>query len=273
MPLPWTKGLRALLILAIDTSCATAQAALTENGVVLCELALQDKKTHSVKLLPMIDLLFQLSGRSLAEVELIAVVSGPGSFTGLRIGVSTVKMLAFARQIPVMGINTLDYLAAVVNRSQEGIVCPILDARNETVYYSLYQYGERIAPYGAEAVSILCDTFGAVFLNQPDKPVWFCGDGVLRYRDLLMRHLGNRFREVPAECLLGRASGAARLAWERMQAGREHGIPASDLEIFYLRKPQAERMLEQTKEQQEAKTNACFASWKAEEDRRNNHGN
>lgn len=229
-----------MLILAIDTSCASAQVALCENGIVLCELTLQDRNTHSVKLLPMIEQLFTLSGKTLAQVEGIAVITGPGSFTGLRIGAATAKMLAFPHNIPLMGVNTLDFLAASAGIGEGCFICPILDARNETVYYSLYEGRTQKIPYRAENLRTVCQQ---IRKDYPGRKVWFCGDGTLRYEKLLQEEMGECYALVPAEQRLGRASTIARLAWERWQAG-DRGNTAEELEIYYLRKPQAERLRE-----------------------------
>ena len=130
-----------MLILGIDTSCACAKVALTEDTHLLAESYNDDQRTHSVKLMPMVDNLFRTSGRDIGEVELIGVINGPGSFTGLRIGAATAKAIAFALDIPVVGVNTLEFLAVSVTE-QDKIICPAVDARNANVYSAIYFQGK-----------------------------------------------------------------------------------------------------------------------------------
>ena len=120
-------------ILAVDTSANVAAAALVSGGKLLAESMLNNKTTHSEKLMPMIDFVLKNSGMDITDIDLFAVANGPGSFTGLRIGVSTVKGLAHAVNKPIVGISTLAGLAYNLFET-DGLISPIMDARRSQVY-------------------------------------------------------------------------------------------------------------------------------------------
>ena len=233
-----------MLILSIDSSCQTAQTALIRDGMVLCEFAVRDNRTLSVKLMPAIQMLFSYSGTALPEVDLIAAVNGPGSFTGLRIGVAAAKAIAFARQIPVVGINTLDALAHCAGG--RGLTCAVIDARNAQVSCGIYRDGLRISDYMAVSAAELC-----LYLKRqyPEEPVVFCGDGVPANREIFCKMLDGQYQEVPSELLLGRASSAGVLAEQAFRTAQKNGAEgvydAFSLEVSYLRKSQAERLKEE----------------------------
>lgn len=223
-----------MLILSIDTSCNTLGVSLTENGIVLAECAINNKKTHSVKLMPTVNYVLEASERNIKDVSLIAVVNGPGSFTGLRIGVSCAKALSYTLDIPVIGVSTLDYLA----RStcfKDSVICPIIDARNKQVYYCIYEGDKRISDYSAGSVEELCKE-----LLKLDKEVIFTGDGVLVHRKLLKDLMGDKYREADPVLLLGKPSCMEALVKDR--------DTSEELTVFYLRKSQAERLRDEKNE-------------------------
>lgn len=136
-----------MIILALDTSAAAASAAVIRDGYLTGEITIRNGKTHSQKVIPMIDRLLQMLDHKPEDLDLLAVAYGPGSFTGLRIGVVTVKAMAYALNIPVVEVSTLMALAYTVNET-EGLVCPIMDARNRQVYTGIYKISN-------ESVSVL----------------------------------------------------------------------------------------------------------------------
>ena len=128
-------------IIAIDSSGLVASVAIVQDEEVIAEYNVQYKKTHSQTLLPMLDELKRMVDLDLQTVDAIAIASGPGSFTGLRIGSATAKGLGLALEIPIIEIPTLDGLACNLYGSDK-VVCPIMDARRNQVYTGLYSYIE-----------------------------------------------------------------------------------------------------------------------------------
>ena len=126
-------------ILGIDTSSMAASVAVIEDNKLICEYTINTKKTHSQKLMPMIENMLGLSDLNVREIDAIAVCEGPGSFTGLRIGMATAKAIAHVNDIPVIGVNSLEALAANMNLCDKKI-CSILDAQRNQVYTGRYQY-------------------------------------------------------------------------------------------------------------------------------------
>jgi tRNA threonylcarbamoyladenosine biosynthesis protein TsaB len=224
-------------LLAVETSTRTGALALVDGGRVCAESRLDVAATHGERLLPAIDALLGAAGASLAGVDGFAVALGPGSFTGLRIGVATVKGLAFATGRPVVGIPTLDALAWSLPFAANP-VCPVLDARKGEVYTALYRTAEGrlevLAPARAVAPGMLArDLDGA----HPG-PVIFVGDGVWTYGGLLAEHLGARARLAPPGLRLPSAASLADLGLAALAAGVRHD-PASLVPI-YVRPSEAE---------------------------------
>jgi tRNA threonylcarbamoyladenosine biosynthesis protein TsaB len=178
-----------MLILAIDTSSKSASAALIRDDDILSEIFLNLNVNHSVVLLPALHHLLSLSSIKPEEIDLFACTVGPGSFTGLRVGASTIKGLALAMERPIAGVSTLEALA--FNITCPGIpICPMLDARKGQVYTALYRTGldYRLETIEGERVS---DVRG--FLRCIDEDVIFVGDGSQEYAGLIMDMLPGKF--------------------------------------------------------------------------------
>ena len=228
-------------ILAVDSSASVASAAIAEGDKLICEFTLNHKKNHSEKLMPMIDELFQSAQLMPGDIDLFAVANGPGSFTGLRIGVATVKGLAHALQKPTVGISTL--LAMAYNLPFcEYMLSPIMDARRAQVYNGVYQWQkgtvkEIIQP---RAVSI-AECIGE--LRKNGEPVVFLGDGVPVHKDFIREQLGDQAIFAPQNCNMQRAASVALAAAEIYKTGNYQNY--YELAPMYLRKPQAERELEE----------------------------
>ncbi len=230
-------------ILAVDSSSLVASVALVEDEVLLGEITLNYKKKHSEKLVPMIQQLLEHIELTPDNIDLFAAATGPGSFTGLRIGIMTVKSMAYAVDKPVAGVTTLDALAYNVHHF-DGIICPIIDARNNQVYSALYRYGgtlENISGYMADDISIIIS-----MINNYGSNVVFVGDAVWLHKDRIIRQLGGKAKFVPGNLTVPRASSVAHLAYKK--ALRNETMKSFDLVPFYLRKSQAERMLEEKKQ-------------------------
>ena len=125
-------------ILAIDTSSAVASAAILEDGKLIAEYILNNKKTHSQKIMPMIDEIIKDSDLTINDIDVFAAAYGPGSFTGLRIGVATAKALAHAVNKPLVEVSTLEGIAYNAVYS-DLLLCPIMDARRNQVYNAVYK--------------------------------------------------------------------------------------------------------------------------------------
>lgn len=228
-------------ILAVDSAANVASAAIVANGQLLSESIVNYKKTHSETLLPMIDDLFKSCQLQPSDIDLFAVAQGPGSFTGLRIGVTTVKGLAHAVQKPVIGVSTLLGLAYNLPFCS-CIVAPIMDARRSQVYNGVYAWEgtelkELRAPRAISIEECVAD------VRQVGKPVLFLGDGVPVHRAYIQEQLGALCAFAPANCSLHRAASIA-VAAEAL-AGQGFSMHYNDLVPLYLRKPQAERELEE----------------------------
>lgn len=224
-------------VLSVDTSSMVAAVAVMEDNKLLGEYLLNHKKTHSQKLMPMINNILQELELTPGDIDLYAASTGPGSFTGLRIGVTTIKAIAYAAGKPVIGIPTLDALAFNLPLS-EALICPMLDARNNQVYTALYKWERdsqiKITEYLGIPVTEL-----AQLIKGKNQKVIFTGDAVELHREFFIKEFGEGCDFAPGSLQLQRASSVAYLALAR--AGRDGVESCFDLVPFYLRKSQAER--------------------------------
>ncbi len=174
-----------MLILAIDTSAKSASIALLRDGDILSEILINLDVNHSVVLLPALDDLLKLSRIEPGEIDLFACTMGPGSFTGLRVGASTVKGLALAEGRPIAGVSTLEALVCNII-GPEIVVCPMLDARKDQVYTALYKTGWD---YALDIIETERVTDVRGFLRCIDEEVIFVGDGALKYAGVIREML------------------------------------------------------------------------------------
>lgn len=224
-------------LLAVETSTLTGAVALVEGDTAVAECRLNLAVTHSERLLTAVDSLLAAARWTLPEVEALAVAVGPGSFTGLRIGVSTMKSLAFATGKPLVGVPTLDALAACLPFAAHP-VCPILDAKKDEVYAALYRTDggrlERLWEYRALAPGALAEELR----RDWSGPVIFLGDGVVPWAHLLGRVLGRDAHLAPPSLRLPSALTVAELARAALARG-ETADPAA-LVPLYVRRSEAE---------------------------------
>lgn len=225
-----------MLILAFETSAKAASAALLEDGRLLGESYQNTGLTHSQTLLVMAENLLAQCGKTVAEVTAVAVAAGPGSFTGVRIGVAAAKGFAWGRQLPCYGVSTLEAMALSLGAWQ-GYVCPCMDARRSQVYNALFSVSqgtpERLREDRAIALTELAEELKAL-----DGPIFLVGDGsTLAYRTL-SGEIPNLVLP-PEHRMHQRADGVALLAAQKIAAG-EPG-DANALTPNYLRLSQAER--------------------------------
>ncbi|MDL2224695.1 tRNA (adenosine(37)-N6)-threonylcarbamoyltransferase complex dimerization subunit type 1 TsaB [Eubacteriales bacterium OttesenSCG-928-M02] len=220
-----------MLMLAMDTSARALSAALFLDGVLVGEHYENTGLTHSEKLLPVIDTLVAMCGYAPAQLEALAVTVGPGSFTGLRIGVATAQGMGQALGVDIAPVPTLAALA-YGGKGFPGLVCPMVDARRSQVYTAIYEDGRAILPQSAMDIEALLQV---VFSHQ--KPVYFLGDGIEVHREQI-EGKGEMAVLAPQALSLQRASWVGAVALEK-------GIFLSpaQIEVDYLRPSQAERLL------------------------------
>jgi tRNA threonylcarbamoyladenosine biosynthesis protein TsaB len=190
--------------------------------------------------MPMISELFAELELKASDIDVFAVANGPGSFTGLRIGVATIKALAHSVGKPVVGVSTLAGLAYNLPYC-EHIIVPIMDARRNQVYTASYIWDEEgfreLSPDEAISIEECADSCGELLDTV------FVGDGVPVHRAYLEERLGERAHFAPASALMQRASSIAMIAMEKAKRGETQNY--NELVPFYLRKSQAEREYEE----------------------------
>ena len=225
-----------MLILAFETSAKAASVALHDGDKLLGESYQNTGLTHSQTLMVMAEDLLKQCGKTVADITAVAVAEGPGSFTGVRIGVAAAKGFSWGRQLPCYGVSTLEAMAASLN-AWEGTVCPVMDARRSQVYNALFAANCGSYTRIREDRAISLRELGEELQNMP-KPVFLVGDGSkLCYNTLS--------EQVPALVLPKehrihqRAVGVALLAAERIARGEN--CSGAELTPNYLRLSQAER--------------------------------
>ena len=227
-------------VLAVDTSSQVASVAVMENDKLLGEYTINHKKTHSQKLMPMISELMKNIELVPRDIDVYAASSGPGSFTGLRIGITTIKAIAYAAQKPVISVPSLDVLAFNIPMT-DSLVCPIMDARNNQVYTAIYKW-EKSAPVNiTEYMGIPIHELVQIIKGK-NHNIIFVGDGVEIHKEYLKGELNDRCEFVPGNLLLQRASSVAQIALLKASQGVVENC--FDMIPFYLRKSQAEREFE-----------------------------
>ena len=216
-------------LLSIDTSSDVCSVALLEDDVLIKELNKTDSKTHSENLMPLVDELFKSSGISLSDINVIACSIGPGSFTGIRIGIASVKAMAEAYNLPVVGVTSLETLAYSVQNSN---IVSLIDARNNQVYCGIFNQNHELQE------DYLADDINAV-LPYIDKylPVTFVGNGAILHKELIEKKFSNvLFSQENSQS----SFALGKCAYDKWKKGNV--LTADTLLPLYLRKSQAERM-------------------------------
>lgn len=227
-------------ILGIDTSSMAASVAVIEDNKLICEYTINTKKTHSQKLMPMIENMLGLSDLNVREIDAIAVCEGPGSFTGIRIGMATAKAIAHVNDIPVIGVNSLEALAANMNLCDKKI-CSILDAQRNQVYTGRYQYeGTKlveIKEIGIQQIDELLEE-----LAQSGEQWILVGEAVYKYEDKI-REISNI--EIPAASNnVTKAGSLCSVAKVKFDEGKDI-FDCYTVNPLYIRKSQAEEQYEE----------------------------
>lgn len=222
------------VLLAVETATMCGSVALVAADRCIGEYTLQTQQTHSQRLLSGMDHLLGDAGLDWDAIDGIVVSLGPGSFTGLRIGLSTAKGLVLATGKPLIGVATLDGLAAQLPHAPQ-LLCPVLDARKKEVYAALYRNDDR---GGCHRVSDYLVIDPRTLCDRIDEPVLLVGDGVEVYEEVFTGSLGPRAVLDPAGAIFPRASVIGRLGQARWQAG-DFLEPAAATPI-YIRPSEAE---------------------------------
>lgn len=221
-------------VLAIETATVAGGVAIVdEDNGLIAELRVDIKIAHAERLMPSLQWLLKASRLSIHDIDAFAVSIGPGSFTGLRIGLSTAKGLSFASNKPIVPVRTLDAFARTIPFCAY-LICPMLDARRKEVYAALYRWdGNECRKVMPEAA---VDPAG--LLQQIREPVVFMGEGALTYQALIRDTLKDRAVFAPPSHRSPSAASVAELALEKLNQGIETD-PVS-LVPFYIRKSEAE---------------------------------
>lgn len=223
-------------ILAIETSAKSVSAAVVENGVPLASAYQNMGLTHSRTLMPLVDGMLSAAGLRVQDMDLLAAANGPGSFTGLRIGVSALKGLAWALEKPCCGVSTLAAMARNLAR-MEGLIICAMDARRNQVYNALFLAHDGVLTRQCPDRAIGLAELAEEIKNRPE-PKFVVGDGAgLCYNHLLEQDVPCRM--APPQLVMQNAVGVALAAEEMAAAGQV--TTARDLVPVYLRLSQAER--------------------------------
>lgn len=254
-------------LLGIETSTRTGSVAIVEGEEIIAEYTLKSKETHTARLMPAIDHILKDTHLTIHQMDAVAVSLGPGSFTGLRIGLATAKGLCLALRKPLVGILTLDALAHNICYSSH-IICPLLDARKGEVYAALYRH-QTTPGTSSAASSLTCKgnlgrpasekssafpspvtgyqleklTDNLVLppdelLSKIDDSTIFLGDTLARYRSLIEKRLGNKAAFAPPYLNFPRAANVAILGLRKLKAGGETDL--QKIKPLYVRRPEAE---------------------------------
>lgn len=225
-----------MLILAFETSAKACSVAVLQDGVLLGESYQNTGLTHSQTLMPMAETLLAHCGYSPNDIEAVAVAAGPGSFTGIRIGVAAAKGFAWGKELPCYGVSTLEAMALHLGIHQ-GYILPVMDARRSQVYTALFHADNGICTRVQEDRAISLRELGEE-LKSLQEPIFLVGDGsILCYNTLEKTVTGLIL--PPAHRMHQRAAGVGLAAWQQICAG----LPGNgaDLTPNYLRLSQAER--------------------------------
>lgn len=217
-------------ILAIDTSSKICSVAILEDNEVIDELNLDDGKTHSENLMPLVDEILKKNNLNLKQIELLACCVGPGSFTGIRIGVATIKPIAEVLNIKIASITSLETLAR--NEENEEIIVSLIDARNNQVYAGIFDkdYNKK-EEYIADDINLVIESI------KKYNNIICVGDGAILHHDLLSQNVpGIKFSNINFQS----AKNVGKLGYKKY-LGNDL-MTADEIIPIYLRKSQAERL-------------------------------
>lgn len=225
-----------MIILAIDTSSTTVSACLITEDKILSEIYLNQKNNHSETIMPIIDNLLKMCDMQLDDVDYLACSNGPGSFTGLRVGISTIKGIAFALNKKIIAISTLEVLAYNIF-STNNVVVPMIDAKSNSIFTGVYKNGK----------SILADNIMSIeeilkYIKDSGENPIFLGDGAIKYKNVISENFSDK-NIAPINLIMPKSSSIGELAINRIR--EQNLVDCRNLEINYIKKPQAQIELEE----------------------------
>jgi len=219
-------------ILSVETSGKVCAVALTENDNLIKEELIEDENTHSVKLMPLVDKVLKDTSTLLNDIDLFACDIGPGSFTGIRIGVSTIKAFIDVTNRNAVGVSSLEILAK--NIEEDGIICSLIDAKNQNVYFGLFEKNKnklkQIEDFKFDNINNIIN----FVKNINKKNIFFVGDGSITYKDMIECELENA--KISENNQLN-AKNICEIAYMK----KEQAGDTNNLKPMYLRKSNAER--------------------------------
>ena len=223
-----------MLVLGLDTSTSCGSIALIDSKEPLGEWNLNVSRTHAGRLLPGIQHLLQETGVEIGQLDAFAVTIGPGSFTGLRIALTTAKTLALVTGKPLAGVPTLDVLVENIPFS-EGLVCPVLDARKGEIFAAMYRKDSR---GDSDRLTDYLSVPPESLLKMIQGPTLLLGDAIPLYGERLQRECSHPITFAPPEHYYPRASVLCRLAIKKLSQGDRTN--PKDLQALYARASDAE---------------------------------
>ena len=230
-------------ILAVDTSSKNCSVAIVEvyenkNYNIIAFENSDDEKTHSQKLMPIVDKVFKEHNLTLKDMDLLACCVGPGSFTGIRIGIATMKAFADVTNIKTVSVTSLESLS--YNIEEDGIIIPIIDCKNNNVYSAIFSKENNTYKQIGKNISDNIDNAIRLYkANVENKNITFVGDGSILYKDLLTSKLSNKL--IFSNKNIQSSISLAKCAYDKYLEGL-YG-DSNNLSPLYLRKSQAERAL------------------------------
>ncbi len=221
-------------ILSLDSSATVATVALSEDGILLAEFILNNGNTHSETLLPMVEAVLKMYGITPSDIDVFAATTGPGSFTGVRIGAATLKGLAFGTGKPCIEVSTLEAIAENLS-VRDGLICPVMNARRSQVYTALFRAeGGRLTRLMDDCAISISELDG--ILSGYGEAVSFAGDGY----DITLEGLQRtEYRTTPERLRYQSAASVAAVAYRSLLVGNT--VSDKELKVTYLRPSQAER--------------------------------
>lgn len=221
-------------ILSIETSGKICAVALTEDTTLIKEEIIEDENTHSVKFMPLIDKLLKETNTFLSDIDIFACDVGPGSFTGIRIGISTIKAFMDAKNKKAVGATSLEILARNIN--EDGIICSLIDAKNDNVYCGLFE--KKANKYIMKETKF--DNINNIIetVKNINSKMFFVGNGSILYKDMIESKINKAIVITDDKLNKLNAFNICKIAYENVQ----NGVDSNNLKPIYLRQSSAERL-------------------------------
>ena len=227
-------------VLAIETSGSNCSVAIATEDKIVADFSCNTGTTHSQNLMPMVDQALKFAELDLNEIDILSCSIGPGSFTGLRIGIASVKGMAQSLNKKVISVPSLLGLAYNVGYF-DGITASVIDARNNNVYSALYNFNEKpemIGDYISDSIDVLIEK-----LKTYNSKILFVGDGAVSYKDRFINEFGENAYFAPYHLNYQSAISIAKASIDKANNGEYDDY--NTIHPLYLKKSQAERMLEE----------------------------